>query len=269
MKADPLELLVDAYRADTAHRNRDAGALRARVLVTVGRRRRSRHRLVWLAAAAVVFVGSAAMAAGGGREDVARVVDWLRSEVAAKNAPQVRKRRYVPRAAPVAPVQTSEPARSVEPAEPARSVEPAEPARTVEPAPPARIVVPLSALPLVEPQTEKKQRSAVRGVSTAAPTAVAVPDLGSELSLYQRAHALHFGGGNPGEALDAWRLYLRTHPEGALAAEARLNEAVCLMKLRRWDEGRRLLESLATNGAQSTRAQARELLLILGRTMVE
>jgi hypothetical protein len=274
MNADPFELLVDAYRAETAHRDRDAGALRARVLVTVGRRRKSHHRLVWLAAAAVVFVGSAAMAAGGGRENVTRLVSWIRSEVSAKNTPQVRQRRYVPRAAPIAPVRTAQPARIAEPAPPAQNVElapparaaePAEPARPVEPAAPARIVIPLSALPVVEPHTDAKRRSAVRGASTAAPPAAAAPDLGSELSLYQRAHALHFGGGDPAEALDAWRLYLGTHPGGALAAEARLNEAVCLMKLRRWGEGRRVLESLATaNAPPSTRQQARELLLILG-----
>jgi hypothetical protein len=91
------------------------------------------------------------------------------------------------------------------------------------------------------------------------------PDLGADLSMYQRAHALHFGGGQPAEALDAWREYLHEHPRGALAAEARLNEAVCLVKLGRRAEGGRILEALATgNAPQSTQRQASELLLALG-----
>ncbi|HEX3598468.1 MAG TPA: hypothetical protein VHU80_25345 [Polyangiaceae bacterium] len=89
-------------------------------------------------------------------------------------------------------------------------------------------------------------------------------DLSAELALYQSAHSLHFGGGTPASALQGWRRYLAEYPRGTLSAEARLNEAVCLVKLGKRTEARRLLESLSAGNPRSIERQAGELLGALG-----
>lgn len=247
---DPLDQLVEAYRAETAHRPRDNRALRARVITSLGARRRAPRALVWLGAVAVLFAGSAALAASGERT-FTRLLALFRPHAAEAPAPAARE-RAVRRARPVAPSTASIPAPPAPPA----------PANPVDTSP---TVVPLAALPLDEPPARTKRRS--RNVELPVPPAPvdSRPDLGAELSSYRRAEALHFGGGSPAAALEAFRDYLSDHPQGALAAEARLNEAVCLVKLGKSREGRRILVVLAAgNAPQSTQQQARELLLALG-----
>ena len=247
---DPLAQLVEAYRAETAHRARDNRALRARVITSLGARRRVPRALVWLGAVAVLFAGSAALAASGERT-VTRLLALFRPHVAETSAPAVRE-RVIRRPRPVTASTASIPAPLAPPA----------PANPVDTSP---AVVPLAALPLAEPAAPTKRRPRSAELPASPAPVDSRPDLGAELSLYQRAEALHFGGRNPAEALDAFRDYLREHPQGALAAEARLNEAVCLVKLGKQKDGRRILEALATgNAPQSTRQQAKELLLALG-----
>ena len=237
MSTDPLDLLMDAYREETAHRDRDARVLRARVITALGTKRRVLRPLVWLGAAALLFAGSAALAAGGERS-MTRLLEWLHPAPAETlPAPKTVTRRDH-RTTKGPPAKASAPT-----AEGASAAVGAAP------------VVELSALPLDEPALATEAHSAShRG-----------PDFDAELSMFRRAQALHFGGGRPAEALEAWRLYLGEHPRGVLAAEARLNEAVCLVKLGRRGEGRRILETLAAESApSSSQRQASELLHALG-----
>jgi TolA-binding protein len=130
-----------------------------------------------------------------------------------------------------------------------------------------QVVVPLAALPIDEtPIVNKERVSLLRHAPADAGPPRAEQDFGAELSLYGQAHALHFGGGAAAPALDAWGRYLHEYPKGALSAEARFNEAVCLLKLGRRMEARRRLQSLVDADAapSSARSQARELLLALG-----
>jgi hypothetical protein len=236
---DPLDLLVDAYREETAYRHRDTRILRARVITALGTRRRLPRPLVWLGAAALLFAGSAALAAGGER-GMTRLLEWLRPAPAEPPPPPKAVIRHAHRTTKGPTAQASAPT-------------PAAASAAVEAAP---VVLELSALPLDEPASRRSGLPASRECDH---------DLGAELSMFRRAQALHFGGGNPAEALEAWRLYLGEHPRGALAAEARLNEAVCLVKLGRRGEGRRILETLAAENPQSaTQRQASELLHVLG-----
>ena len=63
----------------------------------------------------------------------------------------------------------------------------------------------------------------------------------AESAAYGRAHRAHFDGGPPGRALAAWDDYLRLYPRGAFVPEARYNRALCLARLRRFDEAERAL----------------------------
>ena len=82
-----------------------------------------------------------------------------------------------------------------------------------------------------------------------APAATAAPDDGArpsepsdaESAAYGRAHRAHFGGGPPAHALAAWDDYLRLYPRGTFVPEARYNRALCLARLRRFDEAARAL----------------------------
>jgi hypothetical protein len=59
------------------------------------------------------------------------------------------------------------------------------------------------------------------------------------------AHALHFGGGAPGDALGAWDRYLADFPEGRFVPEASWNRAICLVRLERRAAARAALEPFA------------------------
>ena len=58
--------------------------------------------------------------------------------------------------------------------------------------------------------------------------------------LYERAHDLHFKRRDYTSALAAWDQYLTLAPSGSLALEARFHRGVCLVRLGRNDEARRL-----------------------------
>jgi TolA-binding protein len=63
----------------------------------------------------------------------------------------------------------------------------------------------------------------------------------AEAAAYGRAHRAHFDGGPPERALAAWDDYLRRYPRGAFVPEARYNRALCLARLRRFEEVERAL----------------------------
>jgi hypothetical protein len=64
-------------------------------------------------------------------------------------------------------------------------------------------------------------------------------------SLYLAAHRLHFVQHDASSALAAWDDYLRSMPRGRFAVEANYNRALCLVRVGRISEGRRVLEQFA------------------------
>lgn len=66
-----------------------------------------------------------------------------------------------------------------------------------------------------------------------------------ESRAYAFGHRAHFVDQNPGKALSAWNHYLRLHPRGAFAPEARYNRAICLVRLGRLDEAAEALQPFA------------------------
>lgn len=66
----------------------------------------------------------------------------------------------------------------------------------------------------------------------------------AELTLYAAAHRLHFVERDLARAVAAWDRYLAATPDGRLAPEARFNRLVALVKLERWDEAARAIETV-------------------------
>jgi len=80
-------------------------------------------------------------------------------------------------------------------------------------------------------------------------------------ALYKRAHALHFGAQDPAGALRAWDAYLAAAPTGRFAAFAHYNRGLCLLRLGRTAEARRVLQVFASGGFGGyRRAEAQSLL---------
>jgi hypothetical protein len=75
---------------------------------------------------------------------------------------------------------------------------------------------------------------------SARPSASAAPS--PDDHAFARAHALHFHGADPAAALTAWNDYLRAFPAGRFAPEARYNRAIDLLKLGRIAEAREALQ---------------------------
>jgi tetratricopeptide (TPR) repeat protein len=67
----------------------------------------------------------------------------------------------------------------------------------------------------------------------------------AEAAAYGRAHRAHFADSQPARALEDWDDYLRRYPRGAFVPEARYNRALCLARLRRFDEAERALLPLS------------------------
>lgn len=261
MSTDPLAPLLDAYRAETAHRDRDAGALRRRVLVAAGRRRRA-PRPSFLVPLAAILMGSVAFAATDARTARSLLAFFSRFRPDAQEGASTAGDR-APR-----PTRAAAPAPS-----PSTRLEPPESVPQEETTPAVPAVTP-EQLPEDEPAATRSSRSSLasRPAPHSAPHPAPHPepaqqglDVGADLALYRAAHTLHFGGAAPAEALSAWRRYLAVYPSGVLAAEARLNEAVCLLKLGQHAEAERLLERLDGSGADGTRTRAAELLRALRR----
>ncbi len=83
----------------------------------------------------------------------------------------------------------------------------------------------------------------------------------AEAAAYGRAHRDHFDGGPPEHALGAWDDYLRLYPRGAFVPEARYNRALCLARLRRFEEAERALLPFADGRLGGyRRAEANQML---------
>jgi hypothetical protein len=252
MTFDPLAEYVDAYRRETVHRERDSRVLRSRMIATAASRRRIPRMHRWLIPVAALLMGSVALAASGqsAERTWSRLVGWIEEKTErATKAPPVAPRSHPQRANPVA---VREPV-----------------ARADAPRTQPVAVIALDALPVAPPvhvaSSDRRPRKGGGAHDVTAPGATSsahrpeVPgvkqsgaegeSIGSELSVYAAAHALHFGANNPAGALAGWQRYLREYPAGALSSEARFNEAVCLIKLGRRQEARRLLVTLSQNAA--------------------
>jgi tetratricopeptide (TPR) repeat protein len=83
----------------------------------------------------------------------------------------------------------------------------------------------------------------------------------AEAAAYGRAHRAHFDGGRPERALGAWDDYLRLYPRGAFVPEAHYNRALCLARLRRFEEAERALLPFADGHLGGyRRAEANQML---------
>ena len=227
MTIDALAPFIRAYRDENSGASLDAGGIRRRLLVGVGRGQRRRLLVVrYLLPVAATFFGSVALAASHGalpRFDEVRA--WFgvtEAEVPAAvpaGAPRPKVRARVPPA-----------------------IRPS--ARAPEP-------VPAVAL---------EDLAARAGPSS--PTPRASPDpLRADLAAYEEAHRLHFHASDASRALSGWDSYLASHAGGTFAPEAHLNRAVCLLRLGRRSEARAALERLAAAPSGTyARDRARALL---------
>ena len=83
----------------------------------------------------------------------------------------------------------------------------------------------------------------------------------AEGDAYGRAHRAHFDERAPERALAAWDDYLRRFPRGAFEPEARFNRAICLVRLQRFAQAERALQSFADGALGGyRRAEAEQLL---------
>jgi TolA-binding protein len=94
-----------------------------------------------------------------------------------------------------------------------------------------------------------------------AASAAKMPVADPGLELYRAAHRLHFEAGDPSGALSAWERYLRETPRGRFAVEATYNRAICLVRLGRAEEARRVLEPFARGAYGAYRQESAQALL--------
>lgn len=200
-----------AVRAESLERNGHSGATRARMLETIGRSPRRRLHAAVAAVFASLFGASAfAWYARTPSEPVSQpptIAVEVASGATAPGGPSSAPGEYT-----VVRIEapTGLPA----------STELGAPAATAPPPPPSAPI--------------ESKRAAV-------PAPI---ERDAELALYSEAHRLHFVERDMARAVAAWDRYLAAMPEGQLAPEARFNRLVGLVKLERWDEAARAIETV-------------------------
>jgi hypothetical protein len=281
MMDDELSRVVQAFREENTASALDRAAIRRRVLSAYQRKAKRRPLFTWFLPAAVLLLGSAALAAHGTtRPGLARVRAWLdrgvSSSVRAKAPDHDQSARTVPA---IGPAPTAHAPSAYPPGEPLRSD-----------GPPAVAVI-ADATSAIAATSNRSQRSAVfprprtlafasreaaaRNASSASPrepdeaeqpaSPPPAPDGKSEqdadLLLYRVAHRRHFQDRDPKRALAAWDTYLAAFPKGRLAVEARFNRALCLIKVGRIAQAEASLQEIASGIFGTYRsARAAELL---------
>jgi hypothetical protein len=214
---------------------------------------------VWLLAAAVVAVSTAAAARSGQLGRVLRLVAWRDDVPAAAPAGDPAS----PVAGTPAPLPTPPGPSPLEPLDPSPAGEPAPavpsesaaienaPGVVPSPAPPADLPSrPFSAAAGRHESIATSTRTAQAApAKTAAPAPNTTPSASAAAAAddqaFAHAHALHFHGADPVAALAAWDEYLRDFPSGRFAPEARYNRAIDLLKLGRNGEARDALQPFA------------------------
>jgi len=247
---DRLDELVECYREETLHRERDAHVLRARVLGKLAARGKVLRPRPWLVPLFAVLIGTGALAATSSRA-MSRLGAWLHPAVTAPPEGRAKGR-------PLQGALATEGTHGVAARRDAVAV-------PVLPSLSRPEVLSLEALPVDAPARAPAPHAATVASPAAAVSLAEERAPSEELTLYRAAHDLHFGGGTPTAALSAFRRYLERYPDGTLAAEARFNEAVCLARLGRKSDARAHLAPFAT-GAYGAhfRSEARALLAVLG-----
>jgi hypothetical protein len=273
MTDDVLAPWISAYREENPGTALDAAAMRRRVLVGAGARRRRQARVLRfvLPVAATFFASLALAASQGALPRLHDVREWLGiAATEGRQAPDNGRALVGKVASPTpspAPAAGAPRAAVQEPTlglslgdlpleQPLRA-----PVIRRDPAAAAHRGAELAARP--KPQLDVRPEA---GPAVAEPEPEVRPSsLSADLRAYQDAHRVHFEGDDPARALTAWDAYLASYPTGAFAPEARLNRAACLIRLGRRDEARRMLVPVAEGSAFAYgRERARSLLDVMG-----
>lgn len=257
MKDDELLQVVQAFRDVNTADALDSASIRRRVLGFHLRQPKRRVWAVWFLPAALLLLGSAALAANGPfRPGLARVLAWVDRTVTSSGAGE---------RAPVAARSTTNGAPSTDsPIESRRADIPPSPADS----PPAKADIAVtSEYPPRRDSTRPDRRPLPPSGRAERPIAPKQPassppvhppgDQDADLQLYRAAHQRHFQEKNSTAALAAWDAYLAAFPKGRLAAEAHFNRAICLWKVGRAKEAEAVLEQIASGalgGYRSSRA---------------
>lgn len=273
---DLLEQATRALRAEPPPSREELADGRA-VLMWAQRsaRRKQRGRtLRWVLPLAAVLTAGSALAATGQIERIAdAVAEWLAPERVAE--PKKPKRARAPKSKPKVDAPAIAPAPDPSSSDSAATATPA-PAAPSEPAPSAS-PAPVTPAPSRSAKLPSRPRMPAKD-AVAEPTPVPPPPIVTEpasapepepalkpspdLAAYRSAHALHFRTRDFRAALAAWDAYLEAYPRGTFAIEAIYNRAICLVRLGRHDEARRVLKPFADGAMQGgyRRAEATQLL---------
>lgn len=208
---------------------------RRRVLESLEARERRRFRLLpWFWPLAALLFGTTAWAATTGRLD-SWVAGWRDAETAEATRPMPSTPESVRTRSP-------EPSRESEGAAAAENPSADAPATESTSELDARSSVAATR----DSSSTRRERVPPRSNSSVGPSNDAPADpRARELAAFRHANALHADRGQPSRALEAWNDFLRAHPNGIFAAEARYNRALCLVRLGRKDEARRALAPFA------------------------
>lgn len=274
MSDDALFRYVGAYRNENPATALDSAAIRRRLIARLAARQRRKLAVLRFALpVAAAFLGSVALAATHGVARFEDVRGWFgASEPPVDAATAEQRAAPSPRPRPEAPERAlpsplPDPPLAVHEAVPVvaerAAVAEARPRRAA----PARVEARRTLAP-TEPLAPAPSETARAPVPKAEAPHAANMDasdarrraLSADLSDYQRAHSLHFHGGDPAVALNAWNTYLAEHPSGTFAPEARFNRAVCLLRLGRRSEAKGILVPIAGSAFGYGRDRARAIL---------
>ena len=231
MTDELLERAASALAETTHTPTADDEALAAILRDVAARPPRRERRWGWLAAAAAVLLAFA-----GGPTAWAWTGEWVQA-LLSPSEPTRAEQAPVPRAAPTPPPRASARRPAAEPSPEREVAEPEAP-----PPPPT----PVSSAPVA-------RRSPRPAVAPASPADGAAR---IERERFERAYRLHFRGDSSEAALGAWDAYLRAHPDGRYALEARYDRALCLVRLDRLAAARVALEDVVQRGYRVSDARA-------------
>jgi hypothetical protein len=228
MNGDSLSSLVAAYREEHRGTALDSAAVRERV--TSRRRRKDvqeRKRFRILVPIAAVLAASGAFAATNGGEAALRhLLQWLHP------TPQI-----VPQSSGMSPPLL------VQPPGPAGATREGTGSSAPSPLPAEANEAPSAARVLHDKGTARRTPGSKLVTQHSSRAAEPAPE--PDLVLYHEAHRLHFHGSDAAHALAAWDAYLATFPDGTFVPEARMNRAICLIRVGRRPEARAVLAAIA------------------------
>jgi hypothetical protein len=261
--SDRLDRAFRALRETEDGHHPRADETLARILREVDRaphRRSLPAPRVWLLAAAVLAVSTAAAARSGQLGRVIRAFAWTGGDsapaiatthaggsaappsLATSLAPELSALPPVPATPPIEPAPLASPPPAPSPAAPEPVVAPGLVQGPRAPVHPKRDLIAPASAPATRRGTASPSSSTAPRPESA-PSSSAAPSPVDET--FARAHALHFHGADPAAALSAWNEYLRAFPAGRFAPEARYNRAIDLLKLGRIAEARDALQPFA------------------------